>query len=544
MFLIARLVACTSFDEFEQLFTALCMICLAKNIYPEIVQYISKVQKAINFNEDDIDDVFEYVAELDEELTNDMGDSNSYKSKSPFGRYFNNVLVTCQERIKHLEIQHESTFEDNEYFLPRLPTFLATHYIPICPLWTSLILGPVLVPNESNVRSSNAIVENWMRILKINILQNQTKLRVGDFLRKTREGLEGGIRAFGFAFEPLSSKILKPKSIPSKIKDDKLAEEIWQRRRKNKTTYFATNNSQVTGLLKQKETNVGRNRKYTQKAEILQPVGKNLGIQRNPINKKARKSAIRKRSLSSLRKKYDSAPLIESLINDEFSSEDSFLLDNTRLEVVYYDHGIFSPVSKIWQREKCKFLQLTYVCGVLYDNESADKTLQIRELRPSKEKRISPDGNCLFRSISYVITGSDHNHQEIRDILVQNMRGNYREECNKYCYEENDKLLLSGGCNTIEQHIQRSKMDHTGSWGTDLELFLVAKLLKTDIFVYRDSESSWMKFSGHGFVNRHDSHPLTELRIYLRLFMDHYQPVLKVSSNWNPGSEQRHENKL
>ena len=48
------------------------------------------------------------------------------------------------------------------------------------------------------------------------------------------------------------------------------------------------------------------------------------------------------------------------------------------------------------------------VCGVLYKNESADKNLQICELRPSKEKRISPDGNCLFRSISYVITGSDH----------------------------------------------------------------------------------------------------------------------------------------
>ena len=88
MFLLTRLVACTNFDEFEQLFTSLCIICHVKNIYPEIVQYISKVQKAINFNEDDIDDVFEYVAELDEELTNDMGDSNSYKSKSPFGRYF------------------------------------------------------------------------------------------------------------------------------------------------------------------------------------------------------------------------------------------------------------------------------------------------------------------------------------------------------------------------------------------------------------------------------------------------------------------------
>ena len=101
-----------------------------------------------------------------------------------------------------------------------------------------MILGPVLVPNESNVRSSIAIVENRMRILKINNLQSQTKCMVGDFLRKTREGLEGRIRAFGFAFEPLSSKILKPKSIPRKIKDNKLAEEIWQRRREKQNNVF------------------------------------------------------------------------------------------------------------------------------------------------------------------------------------------------------------------------------------------------------------------------------------------------------------------
>ena len=129
-------------------------------------------------------------------------------------------------------------FWGNEYFLPRLPTFLATHYIPICPLCTSLILVPVLALNESHVRSSKAMIENWMRILKIDILQNQTKLRVGNFLRKTWEGLEGRIRAFGFAFEPLSFKILKSKRILSKIKDNKLAEEILQRRRKNRTTFL------------------------------------------------------------------------------------------------------------------------------------------------------------------------------------------------------------------------------------------------------------------------------------------------------------------
>ena len=75
-----------------------------------------------------------------------------------------------------------------------------------------------MVPNGSDVRYSNAVAENWMKILKINILQNQTKLRPGDFQRKIRQGLNGRIRAFDFAFEPLSSKILKT----NKSKDNKI----------------------------------------------------------------------------------------------------------------------------------------------------------------------------------------------------------------------------------------------------------------------------------------------------------------------------------
>ena len=109
------------------------------------------------------------------------------------------------------------------------------------------------------------------------------------------------------------------------------------------------------------------------------------------------------------------------------------------------------------------------------------------------------------------------------------MKGDHREDCTNYCYAHND-ILLDRGCYSIRQYIQKSKIDRVGTWGTDLELFLCSKLLKTDIYVYRDSISSWLKFSGHGFVNRHNDHPLTEKRLYFRLFMDHYQPVLKVTS--------------
>ena len=53
-------------------------------------------------------------------------------------------------------------------------------------------------------------------------------------------------------------------------------------------------------------------------------------------------------------------------------------------------------------------------------------------------------------------------------------------------------------------------MDYIGSWGTEMEIFLSAQILKTDIFVYRDNFQSWNKFSGYGFVDKHNAHYLTE----------------------------------
>ena len=35
----------------------------------------------------------------------------------------------------------------------------------------------------------------------------------------------------------------------------------------------------------------------------------------------------------------------------------------------------------------------TFVSGVIYENRAIDKSMEIRKLVPSKEKRIAPDGN-------------------------------------------------------------------------------------------------------------------------------------------------------
>ena len=107
------------------------------------------------------------------------------------------------------------------------------------------------------------------------------------------------------------------------------------------------------------------------------------------------------------------------------------------------------------------------------------------------------------------------------------MKGEYREQSSKYCNAHND-LLPESKCQSVEEYLKISMMDCIGSWGTDLEIFLMAQILRTDISVYKDDERNWMKFSGYGLNDRHSVHELTESRIYLRLYMSHFQPVVKV----------------
>ena len=74
------------------------------------------------------------------------------------------------------------------------------------------------------------------------------------------------------------------------------------------------------------------------------------------------------------------------------------------------------------------------------------------------------------------------------------MKGEYREQSSKYCNAHND-LLPESKCQSVEEYLKISMMDRIGSWGTDLEIFLMAQILRTDIFVYKDDERNWMKFS-------------------------------------------------
>ena len=119
--------------------------------------------------------------------------------------------------------------------------------MPICPLWTGLIIGPALFPGKVDVTFTNSIAENWMRIVKKNILKDETKLRPGDFIRRMYEGISGRIKAFDFAFLPISSKVSKKTKTKRKINDSQV-EEIWERRKSKRSYFKSCQTSNTAGL--------------------------------------------------------------------------------------------------------------------------------------------------------------------------------------------------------------------------------------------------------------------------------------------------------
>ena len=82
---------------------------------------------------------------------------------------------------------------------------------------------------------------------------------------------------------------------------------------------------------------------------------------------------------------------------------------------------------------------------------------------------IMGDGNCLFRSLSYLLFGNKDNHQQIRQLLVEFVTVNSHVLA-KYCFSR-----------SIEEHVGRMKCETV--FGTYLELCAAASYLQLPIYV-------------------------------------------------------------
>ena len=110
-------------------------------------------------------------------------------------------------------------------------------------------------------------------------------------------------------------------------------------------------------------------------------------------------------------------------------------------------HGEPSPILKFSplnssSREECRPLVNILDCGIIpYTNIGEDL-----KGKPMHVYRIVDDGNCYFRCISYVLSGKEDYHRDVRNVLCEYISCFH----GRLCALITDEDELHNGCKYIE----------------------------------------------------------------------------------------------
>ena len=178
---------------------------------------------------------------------------------------------------------------------------------------------------------------------------------------------------------------------------------------------------------------------------------------------------------------------------------------------------IFHSVDEQWQRTACHSLNAIFKQKNPTFLGSGERPLTRPDMR--RVKRVKGDGNCMFRALSLVVTGSEDQHHAIRTRIVQHMRSIAH-------------LMLGhikshtgfNTCQNIDEYLQKSKMAECNTWGSDIELLCFAHLCKVCVFSYSTESSNWDRY-GPNNVDRTITVDVTAKSIYLFHPSGHYDVV-------------------
>lgn len=139
---------------------------------------------------------------------------------------------------------------------------------------------------------------------------------------------------------------------------------------------------------------------------------------------------------------------------------------------------------------------------------------------PNRQHHIRGDGNCFFRAVSYVISGTEDNHSQIRDLVVHRMQTNPLKQC-----------LENYLSTKMATYLDNTGMMMDGVWATDAEILATSFTLGIDIMIYgtHGNDRAWLRFN---LAECEDNAcvPLVPLpAIYLISTGDHFNVVNDVS---------------
>ena len=92
---------------------------------------------------------------------------------------------------------------------------------------------------------------------------------------------------------------------------------------------------------------------------------------------------------------------------------------------------------------------------------------------PKKFYVIKADGNCYFRAVSFILTGSEKYHFVVRQAICDFIEIHY-----------NDLNVFLDEHNNGEHYLKEKEMRNDMIWGTELEIITTATMAQRDVIVY------------------------------------------------------------
>ena len=153
------------------------------------------------------------------------------------------------------------------------------------------------------------------------------------------------------------------------------------------------------------------------------------------------------------------------------------------LQTEWPDYRYF-PVDEEWQRQTCSLLNLQFIQPFERESGGPDVILTLPDT--CCLRCIRGDGNCLFRAMSFIITGSEIQHFEIRTLIIAHMLSIPELWIGRGVDGDNNHLsYYHGGYRSVENYLARTNMANEGAWGTDLEMSLLAHMLDIVVYSYK-----------------------------------------------------------
>lgn len=139
----------------------------------------------------------------------------------------------------------------------------------------------------------------------------------------------------------------------------------------------------------------------------------------------------------------------------------------------------FKPVESNWRQQQMMNLNIS---AHIIDQLAHGEWTPVPLTPPVACRAIIPDDNCLFRSLSYSITGTESHHQCIRSAICEFMKGNPQEI---------SAILPPIAGKNVNTYLELSHMETLATWGTEVELLAAAVLLQTNIYIYTQTGGHW-----------------------------------------------------